>query len=155
MLSAPRDPDFQIDNFPLFNLLCTASAYSEEMSSAIKQLDLDQSHWRILMLLADKSPSSVSELASRSVTKMSTVTRIILRMVDCGLVTRSVRPNDRRVTMVHLTQSAEQKLDRLQRVADRIYNRAMNGMSLQAAEQLTDSLKHIRHNLSQSQYLDS
>jgi len=154
-LLTPDEPEFLLENNPVYNLINSASAYRREMSAALKQMGTDFSHWRILMLLELKDPCSISELSERSVVKMSTITRTIMRMTEIGLVTRTTSPEDRRVTMVHLTEDAKEKMVLFHKVAERISDRAMLGMNHEGIDSLTAQLKKIQQNLSQSPYLDN
>jgi len=84
----PSDAGFDLEDYILYNLIRTAATYNEEMAKELKRFRLDTMKWRILMLLNDKTPSSVGELARRSVTKMPTLTRVLIRMEDEGLIVR-------------------------------------------------------------------
>ena len=79
-LVGPDHPDFILDDYPLYNLNRTSATYIEQMSLRLKAFNMDQPSWRVLMLLGDKNPSSVGVLSRRSVTKISTITRILMRM---------------------------------------------------------------------------
>jgi MarR family transcriptional regulator, organic hydroperoxide resistance regulator len=143
----PDAANFLLEDYPLYNLNRTSATYISKMSDVLKSINMDQPRWRILMLLNDKNPSNVSELSRRSVTKLSTITRIIIRMEDKGLVKRTTCPVDARVTQVHLTKDGQALLDSLHNVASRIYERAFIGIDNQQIEDFMATLKHIRANL--------
>jgi len=79
-LLEPSHPDFILEHYPLYNLNRTSATYIDKMTTVLKQYNMDQPSWRVLMLLGDKNPTSVGELSRRSVTKISTITRILIRM---------------------------------------------------------------------------
>ena len=147
-LNGPDHPDFILDDYPLYNLNRTSATYIEQMSLSLKKFDMDQPSWRILMLLGDKNPSSVGELSRRSVTKISTITRIIMRMEKENLVERKPFPDDNRVIEVFITPKGTAVLSELRQLAASIYQSAFDGISDEDIVSFTDTLIKIRKNLS-------
>lgn len=148
----PADPDFVLDDYALYNLVRTAATYNEEMSKALKKYGLDTMKWRILMLLEDKSPSSVGELSRRAVTKLPTLTRMLTRMEIEGLIRRSTLKGDRRVVEITMTPKAAKTLRAVQAIGQNVFERAFEGVEAPAIAQMTDVLKRMRTNLSRSPY---
>ena len=148
----PADAGFTLEEYVLYNLVRTAATYNEEMAKALKRYKLDTMKWRILMLLNDKSPSSVGELARRSVTKMPTLTRVLIRMNDEGLIVRQAQEDDKRVVQVTMTPRAVTVLRAVQAIGQRIFERALEGVSEKEAAALTATLKRVRANLGRSPY---
>lgn len=147
-LSGPDHPDFILDDYPLYNLNRTSATYIDKMSEALKGLDMDQPSWRVLMLLGDKNPSTVGDLSRRSVTKISTITRILMRMEKEGLVKRKPYEQDNRVIEVYIQDRGQKVLDELRGLANDIYKLAFNGISEEDVVSFTDILVKIRQNLS-------
>lgn len=148
----PAEPDFTLENYVLYNLVRTAATYNEEMSKALKRFRLDTMKWRVLMLLNDRSPSSVGELARRSVTKMPTLTRVLNRMEDEGLIVRQALKGDKRVVQVTMTPKAVTTLRTVQAIGQKVFERAFEGVSGEEASAMTDLLRRVRANLSRSPY---
>lgn len=148
----PADPGFVLDNYILYNLVRTASVYNDEMAAALKSHGLTTMEWRVLMLLNDKSPSSVGDLARRSVTKMPTLTRILTRMEQGGLVKRTLLKGDRRFVSVTMTSKAAKTLRRVQEIGQRVFERAVEGLSASEISATTEGLKIMRSNLQRSPY---
>lgn len=148
----PADKAFVLDDYVLYNLNRASQTYNEEMSAALKSHGLDTVKWRILMLLADKSPSSVGELARRSVTKMPTLTRVLTRMEKEGLVVRSALQDDRRVVEVTMTPKAVSALRAVKAIGQNVFERAFEGTSAGEIVVVTEVLKRMRENLQRSPY---
>lgn len=148
----PADKGFVLDDYVLYNLVRTAATYNEEMSKALKAYGLDTMKWRILMLLEDKSPSSVSEIARRAVTKMPTLTRMLTRMENEGLIRRRAPKGDRRFVYVTMTPKAVKTLQRVQAIGQSVFERALEGVDPAAITEATGVLKRVRANLSRSPY---
>jgi len=69
----------------------------------LREEDLSQGEAHILALLADSSPAHVGDLHRGLAHKRSTLTSILDRLTDRGLVTRKVSPSDRRSFVIMLT----------------------------------------------------
>lgn len=150
--NGPEDPGFVLDDYVLYNFVRTTATYTEEMAAALKDYGLDTMKWRILMLLHDKSPSSVGELARRSVTKTPTLTRVLIRMEKEGLVLRRALDDDRRIVQVTMTPKAEKTLKMVRSIGQNVFERAFEGVSDKEIARITATLKQVRANLTRSPY---
>jgi DNA-binding MarR family transcriptional regulator len=146
-LTGPDHPDFILDDYPLYNLNRTSSTYIDQMTQRLKAFDMDQPSWRVLMLLGDKNPSTVGDLSRRSVTKISTITRILIRMENDNLVKRVPFPEDNRVIEVFITDKGKENLVKLRGLATEVYKTAFDGISEDDIVTFTNILMRIRNNL--------
>jgi DNA-binding MarR family transcriptional regulator len=64
----------------------------------------------VLQQLADRPADSLNELAERTATHQSSVSVVVRRLVDRGLVTRVASPADRRRVQIALTPEGESML---------------------------------------------
>jgi DNA-binding MarR family transcriptional regulator len=64
----------------------------------------------VLQQLADRPADSLNELAERTATHQSSVSVVVRRLVDRGLVTRVASPADRRRVQIALTPEGEAML---------------------------------------------
>jgi DNA-binding MarR family transcriptional regulator len=74
------------------------------MSTASGEIDLDRSAYGILCRLADQGPQRLGLLASAFGLDPSTITRQVQAMEKAGLVHRSADPDDRRASILDLTE---------------------------------------------------
>ncbi|MCC3861557.1 MarR family winged helix-turn-helix transcriptional regulator [Pseudemcibacter aquimaris] len=148
-LHGPDHPDFILDDYPLYNLNRTSATYTQQTTERLKDLDMDQPSWRILMLLGDKNPSTVGELSRRSVTKISTITRILIRMENDGLIIRKPFPDDNRVIEVFITEKGTGMLSDLRALASDVYKKAFIGIEEDDIIKFTNILMQVRQNLSE------
>lgn len=148
----PAQAGFILDDYVMYNLVRTSTVYNDEMAAALKSYGLTTMEWRILMLLNDRSPSSVGDLARRSVTKMPTLTRMLTRMEEDGLIKRTALADDRRFVDVTMTPKAVKVLRRVQEIGQRVFERAFEGVSAVEIAMITDILKRVRSNLQRSPY---
>ncbi|MBL4838831.1 MAG: MarR family transcriptional regulator [Kordiimonadaceae bacterium] len=155
MITLPGQDNFVLDEYPLYNLNRTSSTYVDEMNSALKQIGMNQAQWRVLGILGDKNPSTVTDIARRSVLKMSTLTRMLDRMNDEKLITRKLWEKDKRIVHVHITKTGREYLAKAVQVGARIYERAFDGISQEDALHLMETLIKMRENLNRSPYSPS
>ena len=150
--TGPATAGFILDDYVLYNLVRTTAVYNDEMAAALKSFGLTTMEWRILMLLNDRSPSSVGDLARRSVTKMPTLTRMLIRMEEDGLIKRTALANDRRFVDVTMTPKAVKTLRQVQEIGQRVFERACENVSAAEIASMSDVLKRMRSNLQRSPY---
>jgi MarR family transcriptional regulator, lower aerobic nicotinate degradation pathway regulator len=86
----------------------------------------------VLQQLADRPSESLNELAERTATHQSSVSVVVRRLVDRGLVTRDASPTDRRRVQIALTPAGQSMLGG---APPTIQSDLMHGMSRMAPEQ--------------------
>ena len=99
--------DFDFHQWPFYWIATVDRSYQSIMEKALAHIGLDIPSWRVLMILHSMRSASVSEISNHSVVKLSTMTKIIQRMQNDGLVTSSPSEQDRRVTVVTITEKGE------------------------------------------------
>lgn len=143
----PGSAEFALADSPLYLLVRTAARYELEMDEALRKVGMDLPSWRALMLVHERSPSSVSQISERSVSKLSTMTRVIQRLEERALVRLSQRESDARVTDVYITPAGERAARTVRETASRIYAVAMRDCSPGQIASLVSSLKLIYESL--------
>ncbi len=147
MIILPGQKNFALDDYPLYNLNRTSATYIEEMAKALKQIGMNQNQWRILNILGDKNPSTVTGIARRGVIKMSTLTRMLDRMEAHGLVTRTLWEKDKRIVHVHITAKGRRSLKDVSHVGASVYASMCEGLSETQIKQFMKTLIKMRENL--------
>jgi len=146
-LADPGNPAFRVDQWPFYLIARTASRYEMDMEQALRRIGMDVPSWRALMLLHERNPSSVSELAEQGVVKLSTMTRVVQRLEKRGLVRIARRPADARVTDVYITPDGEHAVEQVRAIASRIYLSAFKDLSAEDIETLNSLLRRVFNNL--------
>ena len=95
------------------------------------------------MLMHPNKPRSVSFLANQSITKQSTMTRIVYRMRDRGLVTVKSSPEDGRVSVVSATRKGLKLRNNAWDVVAKSTNETFEGMSDKKLDGLNKTLSMI------------
>ena len=125
----PADDQFLLEHSPFYRLAQVEGIYQQRMQQSLKAVGMDLPRWRVLMILHEKSPSSISEIAERAVMKLSTMTRVAQRLERDGLVKLAPNEEDARRTDVRLTASGEDAVETIRTTASRIFRQATEGFS--------------------------
>ena len=144
----PEAPGFQLAESPLYLMVRTAGRYAQEMENALNASGMDLLSWRALMIVDEVSPSSVSEIAERAVTRLSTMTRVVQRLEKKNWVKLEKRRSDGRVTDVHLTPLGKKCVTRERATAGEIYRRAVRDFSSADIAAMNRLMRRVFANLS-------
>ena len=145
----PEHEEFSYEEFPFYWLARVHAIYSLEMEKVLKKLGTDIPTRRVLLMLRLHGTVSVSELATHSIIKLSTLTRIIQRMRDEGLVDTRTNADDARITDVLVTPKGDELTDRIQDATQKIYVRGYAGLSDSQLTRLMETLQVMFRNLSE------
>jgi DNA-binding MarR family transcriptional regulator len=143
----PVDPDFKIASSPFYWLARVDGRYTLAMDAVLKRIGMDVPRWRVLMLLTEHSPASVSELSEHAIIRLSTMTKIILRMKTEEYVDTRPSAADGRVTEVLLMPKGQQAVKHVRTQAGRIFQQAFRDLSASQLAGLNDVLRKVFHNL--------
>lgn len=139
---------FDVQSWPFYWLTRANNAYLRVLEDALKGSKLDVPRYRVLMLLHGKRARSVTYLAEEAIVKLPTMTRIVQRMEDDGLVETRPRASDNRVTEVLLTRRGGRARLRAQRAAFGVFAKAFEGVSEEQIGALNSVLSTVISNIS-------
>lgn len=69
---------------------------------------VNEQKWRVLRVLQEKGPLELSQVAAEACLLLSSLTRMIGPMQAEGLISRHTPPQDRRKTVIAVTEAGEQ-----------------------------------------------
>jgi MarR family transcriptional regulator for hemolysin len=128
-------------------LVFTAKAMREAFEDALHEAGSSLGTWVVLSAVSDEGIISQSALASHVHLEGATLTLLVDRVVELGLVRRQLDPKDRRVRKIELTPEGE-RLHRDLLVAMRKFERALlAGLSERQLTELRNTLTRIGDNL--------
>ena len=115
------------------------------MSDRQAQADLGVSGAQLFVLTElGKTPSlSLNELASRTVTDQSSVSVVVTRLVDAGLITRDRDTRDARRLVLNLTRSGRALLQHAPRVAQERLLEVFDRLSDDERKKFADTFEEI------------
>lgn len=143
----PSQEGYQLFRSPFYLIAHADFRYHEDVSAVLLKHGVNKSMYRIMTVLREAEPTSISYLAEHALIKRNTVSRIVERMVELGFATTEPDPTDNRITIVTLTMDGHTLLNTLTPVVARQVKRAMQGISDAALEQLVTTLQQIGENL--------
>jgi MarR family transcriptional regulator, organic hydroperoxide resistance regulator len=143
----PAKPGFTMAHWPFYWITRVARAYTHELEVALKQVNMDVASWRVLMILNEYNPASVSQLAEHAVIKLSTMTKTVIRMQDDGLIATAPRLTDARVTEVSLTIKGRKTIETVREQASKVFRQAFDDFDATEIDSLNSTLQQIFANL--------
>ena len=143
----PGSEDFRVDAYPFYLLNRAVSRYNVVIEARLRTIDIDIPTWRVLMVLGEDSPRSIGQIAKSAVINLSTMMRIVERMMKAGLVDRAPDSRDGRVTNVILTDLGREKLGAARALTAPLYRKVIGGFSQVEFARLLEMLNRLHDNL--------
>jgi MarR family transcriptional regulator, transcriptional regulator for hemolysin len=114
------------------------------------QFGITRAQWVVLVRLDRFEGIKQSELAEMLDLQPITLTRLLDRLCDNGLIERRADPNDRRAKRLHLTPAARPLIERLGDLGDDLMGTALAGVQREAIEKMVAQLAIVKENLRQA-----
>ena len=143
----PANAEFELRHSPFFLLSRLSNRYVQALEAVLKAIDMDVPGWRTLMIVAEHEPRSVSEIADLSAIRLSTMTRVVQRLVEQGLVRVQQRAEDGRKTDVYLTPAGHAACKRVRGITSGVYERATADFSDADITRFCELLRRAHRNL--------
>jgi DNA-binding MarR family transcriptional regulator len=148
MLFLARDPHLDLSDYLPYLINRVGSAlvarFSEE---ALVGTHLSIATWRVLAALSNKAPLRQIDIAEITSTEVSTMSRLITRLVRWGMVSRRRSTRSNREVVVELTPKAKALVARLIPIAEELQATAIQGLSKQDVAGLKRTLRRMHENL--------
>jgi len=108
----------------LINLMYTSYWFKTHASASLKERDLTIEQFNVLRILKGKYPERVciKDIRSRMIEKNSNVPRIVDRLLLKGLVRRTASEEDKRETLITLTEKGVYQLDEASARMNKVQN---------------------------------
>ena len=106
-----------------------------------------RAQWAVLLRLERREGLKQSDLAEDLDIQPITLTRLVDRLCDNGLIERRADPNDRRAKRLYLTPAARPLLDRISAQVEELAETVLAGVDADAMTKLMTQLGLARENL--------
>ena len=131
-----------IDTYLAYLLARASHRVSGQFHEALRARRVPVMHWRVMAALRN-GPMSIKTLGEVVLAQQSTVSKLVDRMGDAGLVRREAAAHDRRCVMVSLTAKGIRQVDPLIALA-RAHERSVLGpFGDDSARRLIQSLRQL------------
>ena len=101
----------------------------------------------ILYVLAENGPMQIKEIGEETGLAKTSLTSMLERMEEQGLITKTENDADRRSTIVSLSERAQSYKPILQRMAEKIDDEYYRGMKEKEIDRFKETLQKILRNL--------
>jgi len=145
-------PGMPLDDFPPYLLNRIVNRLNSNLTEELKTVGVTLQHYRILAVLVARDDRNVGELAVYTVTEQSTLSKMLDRMEEAGLVARKTDPQDRRVVQITITEAGREAYERILPIAMKHYRRALHGLTESEQEHLVDMLHRVLENVRRSPF---
>ena len=109
-------PFASIEQEATLNVVRTGAMLTDMFEQVLKPYGLSAAQYNVLRILRGAEPDGLcrNEIRDRMITRMPDMTRLLDRMEDAGLVTRTRQTTDRRLVRTELTERARGLLDEIE-----------------------------------------
>lgn len=114
------------------------------------QFGMTRAQWAVLVRLDRSEGLKQCELADILDLQPITLTRLLDRLCDNGLIERRADPNDRRAKRLFLTPAARPLLERLADLSEELMSTVLAGIDRASVELMLGELSAIKDNLRQA-----
>jgi MarR family transcriptional regulator for hemolysin len=114
------------------------------------QFGITRAQWVVLVRLDRFEGLKQAELAEMLDLQPITLTRLLDRLAECGLIERRPDPNDRRAKLLYLTPKAKPLLEQLGELGNELMATALAGVGREHVELMVAQLAIVKENLRQA-----
>lgn len=130
-----------------FTIMDVARLLKTYADQRARQYGMTRAQWGVLVRLDRSEGLKQSELAEILDLQPISLTRLLDRLADNGLIERRPDPNDRRANRLFLTPAARPLLEQLTELSKSVMGTVLEGISERSVERLLDELTTLRDNL--------
>lgn len=138
MSSSPVDPSFGLLIYEISHQM------RKRLEQRAKGLGLTRAQWQALAKLKRHTELSQAQLADMLDLEPITISRLLDRMEEAGLISRRPHPTDRRIRLVSVTDTAKPILDEFRVLVDELHEEILGHLSAAERAELVDRLIGIR-----------
>src|SRR3954453_12582333 len=120
---------------------------TDALDELLKPHAMSSTQYNVLRILRGAEPSGLcrNELRDRMLTRMPDMTRLLDRMEEAGLVSRSREGEDRRMVLTRITKQGRKLVDELDAPVAKLHRSKLGHLTEQQLRLLSDLLTLARH----------
>lgn len=130
-----------------FTIMDVARLLKTYADQRARQFGISRAQWAVLMRIDRNEGLKQSELAEMLDLQPITLTRLLDRLADNGLIERRADPNDRRANRLYLKSAAKPLLNRLADLGADMMETVLDGISSTSTERMLKELSAVKDNL--------
>ena len=126
------------------------AVFQKRLLNALKKASLTAGQPKVLDYLKDHDGAGQKEIAAACHIEPATLTSVLNRMEEKGMIERRMRNGNRRSLYVFLTEKGKELSDVVEREFDRAEEQALAGFSPEEREECRRMLRRICENLTEN-----
>ena len=126
----------------------TARMFRRELNDRMRHTGVTALQWRLLAYLARNEGTNQIKLAEFLEVEPITLSRMIDRLADAGMLSRRRDPHDRRAWCLYLEEKSWPLIDELRAASAQLAETAQDGLDEEERAQLASLVERMRQNLS-------
>jgi MarR family transcriptional regulator for hemolysin len=140
----PAQPIKREFAFTIMDVARLLKTYADQRA---RQFGISRAQWAVLIRIDRNEGLKQSELADILDLQPITLTRLLDRLADNGLIERRADPNDRRANRLYLMPAAKPLLDRLTILGGDMMETVLDGLTSTSIERMLKELGAVKDNL--------
>jgi MarR family transcriptional regulator for hemolysin len=130
-----------------FTIMDVARLLKTYADQRARQFGISRAQWAVLIRIERSEGLKQSELAELLDLQPISLTRLLDRLADNGLIERRADPNDRRANRLYLAPAAKPLLGRLSELGADMMETVLVGLDEKAIERMLKQLVALKDNL--------
>ena len=130
-----------------FTLIDTARLLKTLADQEVRRLGMTRAQWAVLSRIDRNEGLKQSEIADLLEIQPITLTRLLDRLAENGLIERRPDENDRRAWRLYLTPAARPLVERLDQLGREMLRNVLKSVSADTVARLTEEIGGIRDNI--------
>lgn len=147
MSSDRNGGDNWLDGFVPYQLYRITNNLTQRLRARLREQPVSISHWRVLSGLRARGTLTINEIAELTAMEQPTVSRVVTRLVEDGLVSRRASSRDSRFMEITLTEQGHGAFDEIYPIAQQHQDAALQGLSAAEIDTLQTLLLRIQKNI--------
>jgi DNA-binding MarR family transcriptional regulator len=132
-----------LESFPPYLMNRLMARLNQNLAERLRKVGLNFQYWRVLLVLAMHGPRNFSALIEETIVHQSTLSRVVARMEQAGLVARETDKNDSRIVYIRLTPAGQAKFDEAYPLAMAEHRRGVAHLSPEEEALITRLLQRM------------
>jgi MarR family transcriptional regulator, transcriptional regulator for hemolysin len=140
-------PELPVNREIAFNLMDVARMLRTYADQRARQFGISRAQWVVLIRLDRQEGLKQSELAEILDLQPISLTRLLDRLADNGLIERRADPNDRRANRLYLMPAARPLIEQLGALGSDVMDTVLAGLDGKSNARLLGDLRTMKDNL--------
>lgn len=146
IITQENDAKF-LENFIPYALYRITNRLNIDLQSDLAPLKINVSRWRVLAALNAKDGRSMGDLCNFTMMQQSSLSRVVDRMIEEGLVRRELQEEDNRFVLVFYTDKGRETFHKIYPKVVERQDSALNGFSQEECDVFLGYLRRIEGNI--------